>query len=64
MEIDIPDLDNVEFEQGCPCRWRGPQTGCKECHDSQVILTEVGKKLVKFLEARGVSLAPLPKVKE
>lgn len=57
MEIDIPDLDDVAFVSNCRhCRKFGVttvNTDCWICQGNGVYLTDVGNRLLRFLEAVG-----------
>lgn len=64
MEIDIPDLDDVEFVKKCfPCQGtgtispykKGPAT-CYRCDGIGKDLTQVGKRLIEFLESLGLTI--------
>lgn len=50
MEIDIPDINDLEFEEMCPFYWQhAPDHVCVKCDDTGVVPNEVGERLLKFL---------------
>jgi hypothetical protein len=73
MEIDIPDLDDVEFEVRCrycmegkirPRVYKssngltlGEAVDCAECGGTGRLITPVGRRLIEFLRHRGVACA-------
>jgi hypothetical protein len=61
MEIDIPDLDDVEFVKNCYACYgsgflSGPkgQVDCWRCVGKKIELTPVGERLIDFLTKVGV----------
>ena len=63
MEIEIPDLQDLEFEKTCYSCYLGRRENCKWCHGAGLTTTQVGLKLIEFLEKRGVDIVRLERDK-
>lgn len=54
MEIDIPDLNELQFEERCGPIWcRSCEPDCAECHGTGFKPNAVGRRLLDFLETHG-----------
>lgn len=64
MQIDLPDLDDVQIEDVCYCRgplinrWSGeyerePNRNCNTCKGTGYRLTSVGQRVYDMLVRRG-----------
>jgi len=60
VEIEIPDLDDLEFVRNCLCSGHGlskkPKSDCYRCGGVGRYLTPVGSRLIDFLESLGLSI--------
>lgn len=58
MNVEIPDLDDLEFETTCGDCWgrgteRHTDISCIRCSGTGKVITSIGEKLETFLERRG-----------
>ncbi len=53
MQIDIPSIEDIinSLEKDCPCYWQHKRDeSCKECKDTNRVLSYEGKLLLEFLQ--------------